>query len=158
MSHIEFSETLNLDISLEVINRRIHKYMSKLGYQPLSEQSGQYMFRRGTSLGTWTSFNPRKWKTDVTVDVRPMQDQCEVKVTYDVDATGQIVLEHEEIYLHQEVEMFLFFLTEGKYKSTDLESSAKHALFTNYKIVAFGMLFIIGIVLTVLTILLSSPV
>lgn len=136
MSHMKFSESLTTDVSLDVIERRISKYMTRIGYQLVLQQVNRYVLSRGSMLGNFTSNNPRNLKTMVTIDIIRAHDRNNVTIEYDVNTLGQIVLNHERDYWEQEIEMLAFFLAEGKYKSAELDATANQVLNTNHMIMA----------------------
>lgn len=140
MSHMKFSESLTINILPDVIERRIGKYLTRIGYQMVSEHNEQYVFTRGSMLGNFTSNNPRDLKTTVTIGVSRAGEHYQVAIAYDVNTLGQIVLDHERDYWEQEIEMLAFFVAEGKYKSAQLDATADNVLNTNHMImVAVGI-------------------
>ena len=142
MSYMEFSESLSVTLTDDIIERRIFKYMDKLGYRPGEHDT----FQRGSRLGSMTSNNPRKWKTIVSVDVESHDEASDVTISYHINTTGQMILSHEEEYWEQEIAMFIDFLTEGKFKSAELEASAKDVLMTNQMLLLIGGLISLGAV------------
>lgn len=134
MQHLNFEELLNLDLPRTTIQRRIKKYMTNIGYQLTSAQDNPIVYSRGSALGSWTSHNPRKWKTLVNIDITGEDELHQVTISYDVDASGQVILQHERDYWAEEIDTFVFFLEEGKYKLSAINASAQKALHTNHMI------------------------
>lgn len=145
MQHLNFEESLNLNLPRTTIQRRIKKYLTNIGYQLVSAQDNHIVYSRGSALGSWTSHDPRKWKTCVTIAITGEDEQHQVNIAYDVDASGQVILQHERDYWAEEIDTFAFFLEEGKYKLSAINASAQKALHTNHMILlAIGIFAAVG--------------
>ncbi len=101
--------------SKEQAQEQIAAYLQQVGYQ-LEEAGAGLVFKRGSRLGTWTSFSPRKWYARVTIEFAPGHEggaspepavedfsHTAVVITIDVDTSGQMVTRGEREFWAQEI-------------------------------------------------------
>jgi hypothetical protein len=88
---------LRLAVSFEAVEtrktvlERAGRFLESVGYR--SADGAHY--RRGSLRGNLISFTPRAWQVVVTLEVAPAGDGCKVRAYFDVNTTGQTVLQAE---------------------------------------------------------------
>ncbi len=106
---------IDIKISLAQAREQVAAYLQQVGYKP--EEAGPTLtFKRGSKLGTWTSFSPRKWQARARVDLAQASSAASPEsggggfplttaiITIDVDTSGQMVTQGEREFWAQEVD------------------------------------------------------
>jgi hypothetical protein len=100
---MKLEQSFEVTASAEEIASRIVTFMERNGYQrsPVAAMA----FTRGSRIGSYFSFSPRKWQTHVTIartQVNPMH--WSVTLHFDINDDGQLVTQHERSYWKAELD------------------------------------------------------
>ncbi len=97
----------------QVVRERIQSHFTQAGYSPAG--TGALEFRRGSALGSMTSFSPRKWQAKARVRVTPIDaGTTSVAAIFSVNTTGQWVTDKERAVWQAEVDAFRGSVASGE--------------------------------------------
>ena len=101
-NRVRIERHVYIDATPEECGVRLAAVMKDLGYMPV--RGTRLTFKRGSLLGSLTSFSPRKWKARVAAEVvETVEKGTRVSLLWDVNTTGQQVTERETEYWNSEV-------------------------------------------------------
>lgn len=86
--------------SAAAVNRRVAEFMAARGYARVGECATQALFRRGSLIGSLTSFSPKKWAAHVSAQ---WLGTSEVRVAFKVNTTLQTVTDAERAFWAEEM-------------------------------------------------------
>lgn len=114
------------------VRERIHAYLEKAGYKQIKSQS-LLVYKRGSLIGSLTSFSTRNWKCQTTVQVVPNPDQTtHVSVSINVNTTGQsFVTKKERRVWDNELSELETAITSGRIELTTSKGTARSAGIVN---------------------------
>jgi hypothetical protein len=110
-------------IDKAVFRERTVKYFQTAGFTLVEDKKDQIIFKRGSYLSNFWTFNPLKWKSKICIE---LQDQT-FTATFLIDATGQIITNKEEQLWDTFIENYQRFLTD---KNFNIYASNKTAMKT----------------------------
>lgn len=85
------------------IRQRIIEVFEKLGYKQ-ADSEPLLVFRRGSAIGSFTSFSPKGWQVEARLEISTDGDQVTlVGVEIDINTTGQLVTDKERAYWDNEI-------------------------------------------------------
>lgn len=128
-----------------VIRTRISAYLEKQGYKLVKSQPS-LIYERGSSLGSFVSFSPKGWQAKIFVALSASNDQTTVAVRFDINTTGQLVIEGERRFWKTELDGLDAAIRMGKIDIGAAAETAQSTLVQNL---------IATIAILVLTMLLS---
>lgn len=99
-------------------------FLEQAGYRRVSDKP--MVYRRGSRLGSWTSFTPSKWLARATVDMRLLAaDRTEVTFNLSVNDHGQLVADDERRYWETEVDAFERAMATGEADNALLDKAER---------------------------------
>lgn len=101
-SHLVLRRTVPLTIPPEQAREAASDYLVRGGYARPKDDTNR--FERGSRALTPVAFSPRLWHAQVTVQFSPAPDPREVRVTFNVETTGQILSTGERDYWEREAD------------------------------------------------------
>lgn len=104
--------SINTDIDVAPVRERLANYFALSGYTQATSQPQLITYQRPGSFPGWT---PKDWKVHVIIRIvsSPGQD-TQVKVTFDIDTTGQFVIKSERQYWQNELDNIEQAIRTGK--------------------------------------------
>jgi hypothetical protein len=81
---------------------RAKLYLENLAYKPVSIQPDM-IFRRGSVLGSLTSFTPRSWRVKVTIEYKSLDQGTYAAVAFNINTSGQVVTDNERKFWNEEL-------------------------------------------------------
>ena len=102
---MKLEQSFEVTATAHEIESRIATFMERNGYQrnPVSPMT----FTRGSRIGSYLSFSPRKWRTQAVVTQNQMdQARSFLTLTFDINDDGQLVTQHERGYWKAELDDF----------------------------------------------------
>jgi hypothetical protein len=140
-----------------VVRERIARHFSQTGYSPAGP--GALEFKRGSALGSMTSFSPRKWQANVRVRVTPVDaGTTAVAATFSINTTGQWVTDKERAVWQAEVDAFRGSVDSGAV-STEQVQKASAAVKGNTAgaiLVFVGVSLVVGLIVAIGGVLLTG--
>jgi hypothetical protein len=100
---VKLQRTFVAETSETTIRNHVAAFLERAGYEQVSSQPF-LSYRRGSKLGSLTSFSPKRWKVNATVQTVSRSDRStEVAVIFDIDTTGQWVTDKERSFWDTEL-------------------------------------------------------
>ncbi|HNS52243.1 MAG TPA: hypothetical protein PKO09_13800 [Anaerolineae bacterium] len=107
----------------QTVRERIGRHFEQAGYSPAS--TGLLEFKRGSALGSMTSFSPRKWQSKVRVRVTPIDETAtSVAAVFSVNTTGQWVTDKERAAWQAEVDAFRASVSSGEVSTESVQKAS----------------------------------
>jgi len=107
----------------QVVRERIESHFAHAGYSPAG--TGALEFRRGSALGSMTSFSPRKWQAKVRVRVTPIDaGTTSVAAIFSINTTGQWVTGKERAVWQAEVDAFRGSVSSGEVSAESVQKAS----------------------------------
>jgi hypothetical protein len=100
-----------VDVDEAVVRERIEAYFARSGYTQAISQPCLMTYRRGRFL----AFSPKKWKVYAVIQIVSDPGQpTRVAAAFDIDTTGQVVIERERRFWKNELNDFEQAVKTGK--------------------------------------------
>ena len=154
---MNFQKSFEVATSSVDSSKRATTFLERAGYKPASDSA--LRFKRGSALGSFTSFSPRKWKAVATVSVLPIENNASrVSLALDVNTTGQQVTQREIEYWNSEAESFQRAVQTGDLDIRELNQGHKRLTTSGWKglWVFVGVAIAVGVPVGVLAALINS--
>jgi F0F1-type ATP synthase assembly protein I len=150
---------MKLEQSFEVtapaheIETRIAAFMRRNGYQisPEASPEAKTTYTRGSWLGSFISFSPRKWRARATVAQKPIDAaHSRLTLTLDINDQGQVVTQHERLYWKSELDQFQTAVQTGAAAIDNLTKQERAAVTSGFTVfIAFiGTGLLVGLPIT----------
>ena len=136
---------------------RIKAYLEQAGYKRASDSP--ICYKRGSILGSFTSFSPRSWQAEVNITTQPRaENETEVSVCLKVNTTGQWVTEKERDFWDTEFNSLEVAIHSGQMDDGGAAQASRTAALTGLKAAAVFtlVLFIVGVPVAILTVTLTG--
>jgi hypothetical protein len=92
---VKLVSTFSTELSQSIVEDRIGAYLEDLGYTRSASESSLAYERRSKRKSS-ARRSPKRWRARVTADVAAgVNEPTRVAVTYDIDATGRVVIRHD---------------------------------------------------------------
>ena len=136
--------TFELETTAIEAEKRVEEFLAQAGYERIS--TSELKYKRGSMLGSLTSFSPRKWRASLLTRIHPLdRDRATVSVTLDVNTTGQMVTQREKDYWETEIEGFKKAIESGKFSFESLNEDHQKLTKSGWK----GLWIFLGVALAV---------
>ena len=110
-------------------------YLQGIGYRPRAGAIN--LFERGSLLGSWTSFSPRKWRARIALHVESADpERAAVRLDVDVNTTGQMVTPQEREYWDFELDGLQSSVASGELRTAEIAGVAEEIASAGKRIVS----------------------
>ena len=83
---MEFERTFNTTIPEATARERIAAFFVQAGYKRLPDANGGLHFKRGSTWGTLSSFNPMKWACAATINIKSEGTSSQINTTAEISS------------------------------------------------------------------------
>jgi hypothetical protein len=137
---MNFEKTFIVSQSELVVSERVKAFLEGAGYHEVSASPISY--KRGSMIGSLTSFSPRKWQARALIEIEPLaENQTKVVLNLDVNTKGQMVSQKEIAYWQSEVESYEQAVSTGEVHADILNESLGELAKSGKK----GLLLFVGV-------------
>lgn len=150
---MDLYQSITASVNASILKDRIEKYFLAIGYKKV-EGPGLLVYKRGSYFGSLTSFLPKGWLSQVTVEIVSVDGYSSTAaVHYAVNTTGQIVTQKERDFWQDEID----HLVEAAHTGSISNGAKKisRAVARQNMLMVLLMVVVMGIT-TTLTLLLSK--
>ena len=81
---MEFERTFNTTIPEATARERIAAFLVQAGYKQMPDAASGLYFKRGSTWGTLSSFNPTKWACAVTINIKSEGTSSQIDTTAEI--------------------------------------------------------------------------
>jgi hypothetical protein len=152
---MKYERTFELETTAKEAEKRAEEFLAQAGYERIS--TSELKYKRGSMLGSLTSFSPRKSRASLLTRIHPLDsDRATVSVTLDVNTTGQIVTQRDIDYWETEIEGFKKTIESGNFSFENLNEDHQKIIKSGWKgfwiflVVTFAVGFPIGVIASML--------
>lgn len=125
------TRTITTTESESEIRQRITKVFEILGYKQVDSEP-LWVFRRGSVIGSFTSFSPKGWQVEARLEISAGSDQVTlVGVVVDINTTSQLVTDKERAYWDNEMTEIEAAILTGKVDMVPAARMAQTSLTQN---------------------------
>jgi len=141
---MKYERSFEIEATTKDAEKRVEEFLAQAGYQRTSNSELKY--KRGSMLGSLTSFSPRKWRASLLTRIHPLdRDRAKISVIVDVNTTGQMVTQREKDYWETEIEGFKKAIESGKISFEGLNEDHQKLTRSGWK----GLWIFLGVALVV---------
>ena len=83
---MEFQSTFTTTIPAATARERIAAFLVQAGYKQLPGADGGLYFKRGSTWGTLSSFNPMKWACAATINIKSEGTSSQINTTAEISS------------------------------------------------------------------------
>jgi hypothetical protein len=135
--------------NIQIIKKRIMEYLIKELFKLKHDNVKTLIFEKGSVFMNHFTFNPRKWKSKVKVNISRIDDKSLVWAKFDIDTIGQSVTEKEIQFWNNCVNR-LEDAANGAFEMNQLNSSdGKSAFWYGWKVIGMMVLIIVSLIIIV---------
>ena len=120
--NIKFTTPDNIDLTKKTI-----EYFMESGFKHIETLGKNLKFERGSIASNMWTFNPLKWKSDIDVKII----EQEINAHFNINATGQIPTQKEEILWDIFIDNYKNYLTDSKFDFNTKNRKALNATKSN---------------------------
>lgn len=145
---MKLERQVQVEATREQATKRVHAFFASTGYRPARGKA--LVYERGSLLGSWTGFEPRRWFTRATVTLDGSAfGPVTVRLDLHVNASGQMVTPEENAYWESELARFDEAMRSGAVDNAALASEAAtiQAKSTSWVVQSVGGMLLGGVVL-----------